>query len=86
MECPKPHRVEDESAKERCRSYGFCMLQDKNCNGGLDVHHIKSRGSGGGDTDDNLILLCRFHHQMAHNGSLKKSYMYEVRIQIEQSR
>ena len=37
----------------------------------LDVHHIKSRGMGGSSdlaihSPDNLITLCRYHHDCAH--------------------
>ena len=27
-----------------------------------DPDHIRTRGSGGGDTENNLWALCRFHH------------------------
>jgi len=33
---------------------------------GVDLHHIKSRGSGGKDTTWNLIPLCRNHHNEYH--------------------
>ena len=29
----------------------------------LEVHHIRFRSAGGSDRDDNLTVLCRFHHQ-----------------------
>ena len=31
-----------------------------------DTHHIKTRGSGGKDSADNYISLCRVHHTEAH--------------------
>jgi len=31
-----------------------------------DVHHIKTRGSGGRDIEVNYIALCREHHTEAH--------------------
>lgn len=31
-----------------------------------DPHHLKSRGSGGGDEPDNLLSLCRRHHTEVH--------------------
>lgn len=31
-----------------------------------DVHHIKTKKSGGHDIRENLISLCREHHQMWH--------------------
>jgi hypothetical protein len=53
------------------------ILRD-GCVPGFDVHHIYSRGSGGGDTQDNLICLCRKHHQMAHNGKISRELMEEA--------
>lgn len=29
-------------------------------------HHVKSRGSGGGDESSNLMPLCRTHHTEIH--------------------
>lgn len=31
----------------------------------LEVHHIQSRGTGGSDHPNNLIMLCRHHHDEA---------------------
>ena len=31
-----------------------------------DLHHVKSRGSGGGDEPYNLARLCREHHTEIH--------------------
>lgn len=33
---------------------------------GCDPCHIKSKGSGGDDTHDNLLNLCRIHHSEQH--------------------
>ncbi len=47
---------------------GFCMwgiIKQDGCSGGLDVHHIDTRGSGGDDVRENLITLCRKHHDQA---------------------
>ena len=32
----------------------------------VDIHHIKYRSQGGTDDIDNLIALCRRHHELAH--------------------
>lgn len=32
----------------------------------VDVHHIVFRSHGGADVPENLICLCRTHHDMAH--------------------
>jgi hypothetical protein len=78
--CPKPTRKQDLDLIEEIRKeQTICMLRGHGkCFGGLDMHHIKSRGSGGEDVRGNLILLCRHHHQMAHNGKISKSVLYEA--------
>jgi 5-methylcytosine-specific restriction endonuclease McrA len=35
-----------------------------------DMHHKKSQGSGGGDTEENCIIVCRKCHSKIHNGEL----------------
>lgn len=37
-----------------------------------DLHHIKTRGSGGSDDLFNLINLCRYHHQQVHSYGMVK--------------
>lgn len=44
--------------------YGPCTFP------GLDAHHIQTRGAGGGDTKENLITVCRHHHDMAKTGQI----------------
>lgn len=77
MEYPKKKRVVDEGVIARVRAKGYCMLRGTCC-GGLDVHHIRSRGSGGDDVEDNLILVCRCHHNRIHNGLVKRYELYEA--------
>jgi hypothetical protein len=36
-----------------------------------DPDHIKTRGSGGGDSWDNIIPLCRRHHTERHAKGMK---------------
>lgn len=36
------------------------------CAGRIDPHHIKRRSQGGLDTLDNLVSLCRAHHDWVH--------------------
>jgi hypothetical protein len=43
----------------------------------VDAHHVSSVGAGGGDTWDNVMPLCREHHQQWHSrgpGFMMKSY------------
>lgn len=78
---PKPERIKDKKIIEKCRTYGTCMFGG-DCFGDLDVHHIKSRGSGGGDMEGNIILLCRHHHILAHAGKIRKTILYKRLAEI----
>lgn len=57
------------------------------CNKKAELHHIKSRGSGGPDATFNLIPICRRHHQEVHmNGQItfiKKYPAYEKMLKIK---
>lgn len=37
----------------------------------LQPHHIKTKGSGGGDELENLITLCWKCHRLVHDGHIK---------------
>jgi len=47
---------------------------------GLEVHHIKSRGSGGSDEHHNLIRLCRWCHVKAHSQPGFNQRLKEMKI------
>lgn len=36
------------------------------CAGRIDPHHVKRRSQGGEDTPENLVSLCRAHHDWVH--------------------
>jgi len=67
---PKSARVVDPAAVKSARGK-FCQVCGKYQESGLHVHHIKTRGSGGGDTPDNLVRLCYECHTRVHAGTLK---------------
>ena len=48
----------------------------KNC--WTNKHHIKSKGSGGDDTEDNLIELCGACHLKADDGAISKEQLYKI--------
>lgn len=54
---------------------GICLiglfLKD-GCVPGYDAHHITTKGSGGDDIYENMICLCRKHHNDAHAGRITK--------------
>ena len=54
------------SARDRCCVAKGCNRPPAFC----DVHHLISREDGGPTTMGNLVLLCRRHHVMWHDGRL----------------
>jgi predicted restriction endonuclease len=43
---------------------------DRKCgNSNIHLHHRLLRSQGGQDVDDNLIALCKNHHDWAHDNS-----------------
>lgn len=66
---PKPKRIRDKKAIEEARK-PYCELCGRH--GIMHVHHIKSKGSGGGDVPDNLICLCWGCHRKVHDGVIKR--------------
>ena len=68
----KPARIVDKDlltwvAEERDGVCLYGLFTKRPCTAGLDPHHIKSKGSGGGDVPENLITLCRGHHNEAQD-------------------
>lgn len=48
----------------------------KNC--WTNKHHIKSKGSGGDDAEENLIELCGDCHRKVHDGIIKKEELLKI--------
>jgi len=78
---PKPQRVinDDGERSPYCMRCGFW--------GYIERHHIKSRGSGGDDSPENIIDLCdgpttNDCHGEAHNGHIPKSELYAIKRRI----
>lgn len=84
----KPHRHEDKLLLERTRKLPCVVCGSVPS----DVDHIKTRGSGGDDSEANCWPLCRGHHiekhkiglnsfaekyQSAREGLLKKGWFYD---------
>lgn len=64
--CTRPElntaRWQRARASARHRDHGTCRMTDPTCAGTLSVHHIQR---GGTDELENLITLCRHHHEQA---------------------
>lgn len=48
---------------------GICQICGKA--GPTEKHHKKTKGSGGDDTEENLIEVCRKCHRLIHDGKIK---------------
>ncbi len=55
---PKQIRVSDEKVLEKVRGQGCCICGKHP----VDASHIKTKGSGGPDTEWNVVAHCRSHH------------------------
>ncbi len=71
-----PETIAHVRRRDGCCLAGL-VLKD-GCLEGFDVHHISSRGSGGDDTLENLICLCRRHHNLAHYGFLSRGKLRSI--------
>ena len=78
---PKPQRkVNKELIQQIMQEQGLCLVGPTQDYGacsdeGVDPHHIDSRGSGGNDERSNIIRLCRYHHNLFHNGKIPKEVL-----------
>ncbi len=55
----------------RVRDSGICQFPGCHTTTHLDAHHIVPWSQGGPSDLDNLILLCRRHHTLVHEGGLR---------------
>lgn len=51
------------------RDNGKCRLRNKDCNGGLELHHIVYRSEDKNliNEPSNCIMLCNAHHRLVHS-------------------
>lgn len=72
---PKKERIKNQKQinkkKHKCEYCG-----KKNC--WTNQHHIKSKGAGGDDTEENLIELCGDCHRKVHDGIIKKEELIKI--------
>lgn len=64
---PKQKRIQNKKLLKDKK--GKCKICGKT--GATEKHHIKTKGSGGNDTEDNLIEVCRICHTKIHTGEIK---------------
>lgn len=77
LDKPKRHVDQELLDKYRKRSCDICGMFPS------DPSHLRSRGAGGDDVDDNLSSLCRVHHtELGLLGHFKMSRKYPFYGQI----
>ena len=54
------------------------MAPDRGCKFGLDPHHIIKRSQGGHDVKENVITLCRCHHDMAEENQIPPEHLTDI--------
>jgi len=64
---PKNKRIENKKLLKDKK--GICQICGKK--GATEKHHKQSKGSGGNDTEENLIEVCRICHTKIHTGEIK---------------
>lgn len=70
--------IKNYITKERDGVCLYGLSTGKVCSAGLDPHHIKPRGSGGKDTVENLITLCRAHHNDAQENKISRGTLRSI--------
>ena len=50
------------------RDHGQCIFCGRYVPEGSKPHHVKFKSRGGGDTEDNLVMLCYECHFQVHHG------------------
>jgi 5-methylcytosine-specific restriction endonuclease McrA len=64
---PKNKRIVNKKLLKKKK--GVCELCGRT--GQTEKHHKKTKGSGGDDTEENLIEVCRSCHIKIHAGAIK---------------
>ena len=72
---PKNTRIKNKKVLKN--KQGMCKLCGK-C-GQTEKHHIKSKGSGGDDSEENLIEVCRMCHTKIHTGEIRKKDILKMK-------
>lgn len=69
---PKQKRIKNKKLLQEKK--GICQQCGKW--GYTEKHHIKTKGSGGDDTEENLIEVCRTCHRKIHDGKIEPEKKY----------
>lgn len=73
----RPVKLHGAALKKLCqevyeRDHGQCVNCGRAVPEGMKPHHVKFKSRGGGDTADNIVMLCLDCHWQVHHGSFGK--------------
>lgn len=72
---PKNARIKNQKLiNEKSHDCEFCGKEKCWTN----KHHVKNKGSGGDDVEDNLIELCGRCHRLVHDGFIKEEELLKI--------
>lgn len=71
---PLPKQARIKNKKLLNDKKGICQQCGKRTK--TEKHHIKTKGSGGDDVEENLIEVCRVCHRLIHDGKMKPEKKY----------
>jgi 5-methylcytosine-specific restriction endonuclease McrA len=76
---PVVPRVVNENVLQAARDAGRCTVCGRRRP--TEPHHIKSVGSGGGDTPENVLPVCRGCHDDIHRGNAPRDRLLALALQ-----
>lgn len=82
----KPERIRSQQTIQQIRKEAEhrCQYEDPVTGEVCDhpaegePHHIRTRGAGGDDRRENLILLCGLHHRLVHDGQIDRNVLVRI--------
>ena len=67
---PAKRHLDRDLMRQLHLARGECCICQRSWS--AELHHLKRRSQGGGDTRDNLAWLCHEHHFKFHAGNLSE--------------
>ena len=77
---PKSKPIESPGHCTWVKQFG-CTVQNQDCFGIIETHHVKTKGAGGGD--EQVIPLCTKHHKEWHDNG-RKTFAKRYSINAEE--
>ena len=69
-------------ARDGACLYGWKYPNGRCVHGVIHPHHMKTRGSGGDDSAENIISLCPYHHDLAQSHSIPIEILHAIMTEL----